>query len=75
MVKKTKIPVFAPTSKPSKPLIYEVGFLILSVSFPATEGIEEKSSCTPFPSTTYRSPLKSFLIVLRLFSAASSLPA
>jgi len=75
MVKKTKIPVFAPTSKPSKPLIYEVGFLILSVSFPATEGIEEKTICTPFPSTTYPSLLKSSLLVLRLFSATSSLSA
>lgn len=49
-------------------------FLLLSLSFPATKGIEENMTCIPAPSTNHPSPLKSFWIVLKLLSAISSLP-
>lgn len=41
-------------------------FWVLSVSLPATEGIEENTACTPTPSTNHLNPLTSLLITFTL---------
>jgi len=68
MTKELKLLAFALASQPC---VYKMGFYAF---FPATEGIEENMTCTPAPSAKCPSPLKSFLIILRLLSATSSLP-
>jgi len=42
------------------------------VLFPATEGMEENTTCAPDPSTSRPSALKSLLVALGLLSAISS---
>ena len=68
MIKEAKIQPMAPVSEPP---VNQVSFPPLSVLFPATDGMEENTTCAPDPST---SALKSPLMALGLLSAILSLP-
>ena len=70
--KKAIILAIAPASQTC---VYEIGFLLLSVAFHATEGIEENTTWTPTLFTNHHSPLKSFSIILKFLSATSLLLA